>query len=234
MAQRWPFAALATRRRVRLAGALALALAGPASGATLQIDPPWNFTGTNTGLVGAVRVSAAAVPRWGAAFGDQSTIYMSSVFGALALPSGNLGDFLRADLGTGTSAGLTTTITVTFLDAVANPTFYLIDLNALGATVTVSPGGSLFTTTASATWIGNVLTTTSSARTDAAVQYQGTFPSGTAFTFAIDYTGTSGISVDFVGLGIATPVPEPGALVLFAVMAAVAARRCRARSRAPT
>ena len=230
MAQQRLFATFASRSTTLLLAALALALAGPAAGATLQVDPPWNFTGANTGSVGAVRVTASAAPRWGAAFGDQSTFYSSSVFGALALPPGNVGDFFRADLGTGTSAGLTTTITVTFLDPVTDPIFYLIDLNAVGATVTVSPGGTLFTTTATASWAGNVLAMTSGTRADAAVQYHGVIPGGSAFTFAIDYTGTSGISVDFVGLGIATPVPEPEVLALLAAATATAAAAAR-RSR---
>ena len=215
-------------RAARKAALLALALGSSASAATLQVNPPWNTTGTNTGSVGSVAVSATASPRWGAAFGDQSTFYASSVYGALALP-GQVGDFFRADVGTGTTAGLTTTITVTFLSAIQDPIFYLVDLNAVGGKVTVSPGGSLFTTTATASWSGNVLTMTSGTRADAAVEYQGAFATGSAFTFAIDYTGTSGISVDFIGLGIATPTPEPSLLALLAASTGAAMRRFQQR-----
>ncbi len=215
-------------RRAGSVSFLVLALAHAASAATLQIDPPWATpSGANSGSVGGARVSATASTGWGTGFGDESSIYSSAAFGALALPAGSVGDFLRVDLGTQTPSGLSSTITVTLVDALQDPIFYLIDLNGVGATVTVTPGGSVFTSTPAAAWSGNLLSMTSGTRLDAAVQYQGLFAAGSQFTFAIDYAATTGISADFIGLGIATPVAEPGALLLLASEAGACVRRVR-------
>jgi hypothetical protein len=214
-------------RRASSTSLLALVLAGAASGATLQIDTPWNLSGANTGSVGGTALSATASTGWSPAFGDESAIYAYAGFGSLALPAGSVGDFFRIDLGTQAPAGLTSTLTVTLAGALEDPIFYLIDLNGVGATVTVSPGGSSFTTTAEGTWNGNLLTMSSGTRLDAAVQYSGVFPAGSVFSFAIDYGETTGISSDSIGLGIATPVAEPSALCLLALAAGAGARRLR-------
>ncbi len=68
------------------------------------------------------------------------------------------------------------------------------------------------------------------------MQYQGTFAAGSIFTFTFDYGAvTASLQTDTIGIAIATPVPESGALsVLGAAGAALAclhARRARAQRR---
>lgn len=207
---------------------LALFLAAaPVGAATLQIGTPWQTSGSNTGTVGSAALTASS-SHWGPDFGDQSSVYGSSAFGVLAQPGGTLGDFFRINLG---ASARTDTFTITFSDAIQDPVFYLIDLQGIGGTVTVTAGGTTFTHNADSTWNGNVLTVTngypSGGSASAAVQYQGAFAAGSVFTLQFDYSAvTSALQVDTIGIAIGTPLPEPTtSLLLGALGLGIAAGR---------
>jgi hypothetical protein len=210
---------------------LSLALAAQAGADALQIDTPWQTSGSNTGRLGALGVSASA-SHWGSDFGDQSSIYANAAFGALAL-AGTIGDFLRIDLDL--ASARTDTLRITLSDPLVDPIFYVIDPDGVGATITVTPGGTVFTTNADSVWAGDVLTVTSgfiegTAGGLAAVQYAGAFASGSVFTFALDYSAVpAALQADSIGFGVALAAPEPHAALLLAgaVLTSLISRRRR-------
>jgi hypothetical protein len=163
--------------RSGLVASVALLLAvGPAAGATLQIDAPWQTSGSNTGSVGVAGLTATSA-HWGPDFGDQSGIYGNAGFGALALPVGTIGDFFRINLG---ASARNDTFTIVFADPIQDPIFYLIDLQGVGGTVTVTGGGTTFTANADGVWNANVFSVTNGFPTggsaSGAVQYQARSP----------------------------------------------------------
>lgn len=205
-----------------------LLVASPALGTQiLQINDPWSTTGSNTGTVGAAGTTAtSATDKWNPlGFIDENGSYTDVArYGPLALASGSFGDFLNLRL----EAGDTDLVTIVFDIAVINPTFFIGDIDRDLASVTVSPGGTTFTSNTDASWSGDTLSAVTPAGIGGAgaVQYLGTFAAGTPFTFSWDYTSTSGVAEGVV-IGIAA-VPEPAsAILLVGGLACLACRRQR-------
>ncbi len=177
---------------IRLIALLAL-IAGlvgmsQAQAAALQIDEPWQSTGSNTGTVDGAALTATA-SRWRGDFNNDTPLYARpDLWGANALPAGTIGDFFSFQFGANTSD----TVTVTLNAALTNPIFYIGDLDVIGATVTVSSNGTNFTSNADGEWVGDTLNVLSGAPQEttgafATVQYLGTFAAGESFVFDIDY-----------------------------------------------
>lgn len=195
-----------------------------ASATPLQVDTPWSSAGPNTGTVGSVSVTVtSSAGAWRTSFTDEVTWYnQPGLFGALAVPvTEPAGDFFGLQYSQ--NAGDVDTLTVTLHGALTDPIFYFNDIDVTGVTLTVSPGGTTFSSNAQGSWAGDVLAANSltAPGTYAAVQYGGTFGAGTEFMFTVDYSGpgTGSTANDFFGLGIAV-VPEPGvaALLLSALL----------------
>lgn len=213
---------------------LALSLsfgAASASATTLQIDPPWQTAGPNTGSVGATNLTATLVnDLWsGGGFVDENGNYQNAGHGSLAMP-GAVGDFFVLSLGS-SPGGLVDTMTITLGGALDDPIFYFSDLDAVGGTLTVSPGGSVFESNADGVWNGNTLTVLNGGAgrgAIAAVQYAGSFGSGSSFSFTTDYSGL-GVSIDsfLIGVGV---VPEPSTLVMLMSALILASATLRGRS----
>jgi hypothetical protein len=218
-----------------IAAALALALAWlphDADALVLQIDTPWNTSGTNTGSVGTTPVTATtANDSWSASFGDELTFTYDwfDLLGALSAPPGTVGDLFALSFAPGDTEVLTLTLGAPLED----PTIILVDLDVVGASVTVSPGGDVFTANLDGQWAGDTLTVLAGeepgfAGAWAGVRYAGVAPAGTVFTLAFDYDGPE-FSVDHVLVGVHTPapIPEPGsgALLCGAVALLAAGRR---------
>ena len=191
---------------------------GAALGTTLQIDTPWNPTGPNSGTLGSVGVTmTSSAGAWRTSFTDEQTWYnQSGLYGSLAVPvSEPAGDFFGLQYSQ--LAGDKDTLTITLSGALTDPIFFFNDIDVTEVTVTVSAGGTAFSSNAQGSWAGNVLTANSltAPGTYAAVQYGGTHAAGTQFTFTVDYSGpgTGSTSNDFFGVGIAV-VPEPGTAAL--------------------
>jgi hypothetical protein len=212
--------------------ALSLSFAGAgASATTLQIDPPWQTAGPNTGSVGATNLTATLTnDLWSASgFVDENGNYQNAGHGSLAI-AGAVGDFFVLSLGS-SPGGLVETMTITLGGPLDDPIFYFSDLDAVGGTLTVSPGGSVFESNADGVWNGNTLTVLNGGSgfgAIAAVQYAGSFGSGSSFSFTTDYSGLA-VSFDsfLIGVGV---VPEPSTLVMltFTIVLAGATLRRRA------
>ena len=219
-----------TRIVAALAVALPISVVAAASSATvLQIDAPWQTSGSNTGSVGTTGLSASLDnDLWGASgFVDENGSYGSSAYGSLALP-GEVGDFFVVSLGS-TPGGLVDTMTITLSGTLDDPIFYFSDLDAIGGTLTVQPGGSVFENNGDGVWNGNTLTVLNGGNglgAVAAVQYGGSFGAGSTFVFTADYTGL-GVSFDsfLVGVGVSVPEPATGLLLLVPALALGAIRR---------
>jgi hypothetical protein len=220
-----------------IAAGLALALAWlplDAHALVLQIDAPWNTTGPNTGSVGATPVTASlANDSWSASFGDELTFTYDwfDLLGSLAAPPGTVGDLFGLTFGPGDTEVLTLTLGA----PLADPTIILVDLDAVGASVSVSAGADVFTVNFDGQWVGDTLTVLAGeepgfAGAWAGVRYAGMAPAGTVFTLAFDYDGPE-FSVDHVLVGIhTTVVPEPGTgWLLCGAAALLAAGRGRRR-----
>lgn len=206
-----------------------LLVGGPAAPATLVLDldpSTWSTSGTNSGLVGTTPVTGTAT-LWNSSPGGPSTSSSNpNLYGALALEPGLPADFFSLAF----AQGDRDTLTITLNGPLRDPIFFLGDMDAVGATITVGGSPSVFTNNGDAAWNGNTLETQSV--TDeiggfGAVQYSGTFESGAVFSFDIDYSAaTTPVSRDLVGVGIAA-VPEPmtGLLLGLALAGLALARR---------
>jgi hypothetical protein len=196
----------------------------------LQVDAPWNTSGTHSGSVGPSPLQAALLnDSWSPTFGDELISFYDwfDLLGSLAAPAGTVGDTFGLTFEPGDSDVLTLTLGGPLQD----PTLLLVDLDIPGASVTVSPGGDLVTGNFEAEWSGNTLTALSGSEPGlagawGAVRYDGIAPSGTAFTLTFDYADLE-FEVDHVMVGIyALAVPEPGAgLLLGAAVALLVLRR---------
>ena len=132
--------------------------------------------------------------------------------------------------------GQTDTLTITLNGPIQDPIFYIWDIDAPGATLTVSPGDTTFVCDLDCVWNGNTATTTVGApgpqgtSGSPAVEYAGLYGAGSQFTFVFDYTGVSPIDGELVGIGIGTMIPEPSTALLlgFALAGLAASRRRRA------
>jgi hypothetical protein len=197
-----------------VAVALIMLASGSAGADTLQIDTPFNSTGTNAGSVGTTPLTAtSATNSWRSSFNDDVTTYSrSDLFGFLAVPASEPpGDFLPFQYSQ--LAADIDTITITLQAPIIDPIFFISDIDALGVVVTVSPGATAFSSNANGTWEGNAFTATAGSTAPGAfgaVQYGGTQSAGSQFTFRVDYSAPGPIANDFFGIGIAT-VPEPSA-----------------------
>jgi hypothetical protein len=229
---RFAAAALRPARPFGLAPALLLGVwlvpgAAAALVTTLQVTAPWQTTGPNTGFVGAVPITAVSPGNhWTGTFGDNSSGYASTgTYGSLAAPAGTLGDFLIVSYLTDQVESVTLTLGGTLVD----PVLLIGDIDIVGASVTVTPGGDVKTNSVDGVWSGDTLTALAGVLQGApgasgAVRYPGTFPAGTVFTLTANFSGvTSG--GDFIAYGLYAPVPEPAsALLLLLGLSGLAAR----------
>jgi len=206
-----------------------LAVSLDAMSEPLQIDPPWNVTGTTSGTVnGTTMTAVSAGDHWGTAFNDESAVYSdTTLFGELTLPSGAVGDAFNLSYAQA-PGGPVDLVTITLGGPLEDPIFYIWDIDNIDANVTVSPGGSVFTSNAEASWDGDTLTATGRERGGfGAVQYAGQFAAGSEFTFLFDFDQTRDDSFsELVALGVAV-VPEPttaGSLVIVLLGSLLTAR----------
>lgn len=198
--------------------ALAAGLIGmsQAHAAALQIDEPWQSTGSNTGTVDGAALTATA-SRWRNDFSNDTALYpRTDLWGTNALPAGTIGDFFSLQFGPNTSDTLTITLNAPLTD----PIFYIADLDVIGSSVTVTgpTSGTNFTNNADSEWVGNTLNTLAGApqeRTGAfgTVQFLGTFAADDQFVFAIDYAADT-FSSDNMAIGVGV-IPLPPAVFLF-------------------
>jgi hypothetical protein len=181
----------------------------------VQIDEPWQTTGSNTGNVdGAALTATSAGDSWLATLNNNdTTLYQrADLFGSNAIP-GTIGDFF----GLGFRPGDTDTFTITLNAPLTDPIIFIGDLDVVGSSVTVPTGAVNLTSNADGEWNGLTLTALRGApdATGAfgAVLYPGTYAAGSEFVFNIDFSPTD-FSFDTIGLGIAV-VPVPAAVWLF-------------------
>jgi hypothetical protein len=211
-----------------LAVAAARADAAPVA---LTGNLPYQATGANTGTVGGIPVSATSASNlWYTGFLARD--YGASIWGSLALPG--VGGHM---FGVVYASGSLDTVTITLGGPIQDPTFYIIDIDGVGATVTVSPGGTTFVCVVDCTWSGNVATVNLGApgpqgtSGSPAVRYAGLYGAGSQFSFVFDYRSAAPVGGDIVGIGIGTLVPEPASAVLLALgLVSFALARSRAGS----
>lgn len=199
-----------------------MAAGGAASAGVLQIDQiaPGDWDETNavqTGDVGGVGVTLETSPnQWHTTFIDDSTVLTSSQFGSLAQPAGTIADAANLRV----VSDDVFTLTVTFQGSLLDPIFYFFDIDAVGATLLLEPGGDVFEVNADGMLSGDLLTVLSGAPDTPgaflAVQYLGVFLAGSTFEFAFDFTGAD-FSAENVGFSITSTdfpseIPIPGAI----------------------
>jgi len=185
--------------------------------AALQVDEPWQTTGSNTGTVGNAALTAvSAQNRWESEFrnNDIGVYTLVNAFGSNALPAGTIGDLFTLRVG----PFLSDTFTITLNDAIIDPIFYFVDLDADGSSITVPDGGTNFTNNSDAQWNGNTLLKLSDLPMGSpggfgAVKYLGTFGPQESFVFELDYD-LDGFGSELIGIGVGV-IPLPPALLLF-------------------
>lgn len=207
------------RGRRSFAGLLAALVTGVVQAGPLQIDEPWQTTGSNTGSVDGVPLTATLQnDRWRGVFNADTTLYTrADLWFGNALPAGAVGDFFSLTFQDNTDDVMTLVLN----GALTDPIFYFGDLDVVGSSVTVNgpAGDRIYTNNADSEWNGNVLTTLAGAgqeRTGAfgAVRFLGTYGPGSEFVFDIDYQFDTFAS-DNMAIGVAV-IPIPAAAWLFA------------------
>jgi hypothetical protein len=183
------------------------------AGATLQINGPnapaapddWDETiAIQTGNVSGADIQATlSALHWSGTFQDENGPYASTFFGPLAQPVSS-GDFMLIQAAP--SFGVFT-LTITLLDSLTKPTFYLSDVDRTNAVVTFEPGANQTTATNGA-FAGNVFTSDGTSPGGwAAALYSGTFGSGSIFTFSFDYSNVTIAGSELIGFGIGIHPP---------------------------
>jgi hypothetical protein len=209
------------RRRcsIPIAGPLAALAMGVAQAGPMQVDEPWQTTGSNTGSVDGVPLTGTLQnDQWRGVFNADTTLYARpNLWFENALPTGTVGDFFSLTFQDNTDDVMTIVLNGTLTD----PIFYFGDLDVVGSSVTVNgpPGDRIYTNNIDSEWNGNVLTTLAGAGQERAgafgtVRFLGTYDAGSEFTFDINYQFDTFAS-DNMAFGVAV-IPIPAAAWLFA------------------
>ena len=238
------------KSKILALGFIFLLGANSAFAALLQIDTPYDGTNTTqTGMVGTTPVTVTTGDTaWHSTFNDESGFYdNTTVWGALAQPTGTVGDNFRVSLVDGEIFDIQIRLDAPLLD----PIIYINDIDAIGGSVLFPSGGDtkvVYSGQApgAGAFLGDTLVhqidspagTTSG--TNGAIQYLGLFPTNHIFALTFDFDVNT-FAAELVGLTIAgtnvtrTSVPEPATLTLFCFGLAgttyVARRRLRKRAR---
>lgn len=189
--------------------------------ATIQIDGPpgggndWDETqATQTGDIGGVEFEATiSALHWHTIFQDDNAPYASSFFGPLAQPTSS-GDFM---LFAAAPSFDVFTITITLKDTLVDPIFYVHDVDWVDAEIGFEAGADQTFGTHGA-FANNTFTSDGTAPGGAfAVRYAGAFAANSTFEFSIDYSNSTNIGSELVGMGIGTleVIPVPAAVWLF-------------------
>ena len=193
-----------------------------AQAATLQIDGPsgggndWDETqATQTGNVGGADMEATiSALHWHTVFQDDNAPYASSFFGPLAQPVSS-GDFL---LFAAAPSFDVFTITITLNSTLVDPIFYFQDIDWVDARIGFAAGADE-KSGALGSFAGDIFTSDGiNPGAAAAARYLGEFAPGSSFVFTIDYSDSTSIGSELVGMGIGTleVIPVPAAVWLFA------------------
>lgn len=192
-----------------------------AQAATLQIDGPpgggndWDATqATQTGNVGGAEIEATISElHWNSFFQDDNAPYASSFFGPLAQPVSS-GDFI---LFAAAPSFDVFTITITLKNTLVDPIFYFQDIDWVDAKIIFAEGADeKFGTLGS--FAGDTFTSDGvDPGAAAAARYLGVFEPESSFEFSIDYSSSTSVGSELVGMGIGTlePIPAPAAIWLF-------------------